>query len=221
MRLAQEGATVYVTGRRADLGKETVALIEQAGGTGHFIAADVTKLDDITRLAHEVGDVDILVNNAATTSHTPVPEQDPAIYQQVFDVNVRAAYFFVAALAPQMVARGSGTIVNISSGGAVIGAPLGAVYNATKGAIDSLTRALAVEFGPQGIRVNAVAPGAIRTEKALDLMGETFEQLVPTLPLRRIGEPEEIAEAVLFLASDRATYITGSILRVDGGVTVV
>ena len=217
VRLAQEGATVHTTGRRAELGEETVRLIEQAGGTGHFTRADVADLDDVTRLAEVVGEVDVLVNNAAAASYTPTPQEVPSVFQQVFDVNVRATYFLTAALAPGMVRRGHGTIINISSIAAVAGSPVGAVYNASKGAIDALTRAWAVEFGPAGLRVNAVAPGPTRTEKALEVAGELFDHIVPNLPLRRLGEPEEIAEAVLFLATDRSAFITGTVLTADGG----
>ncbi|MGW0891237.1 SDR family NAD(P)-dependent oxidoreductase [Saccharopolyspora sp. NPDC002578] len=187
VRLAQEGATVTTTGRRAELGEQTVRLIEQAGGKGRFIAADVGELDDIARLAQEAGDVDVLVNNAATASYTPTPQQTPAVYQQVFDVDVHATYFLTAALVPSMVERGHGTIINVSSIAAVAGAPVGAVYSASKGAVDALTRTWAAEFGPQWIRVNALAPGPVRTDKALELGAELFEQMTPTMPLRRIA----------------------------------
>ncbi|MFI8832489.1 SDR family NAD(P)-dependent oxidoreductase [Streptomyces afghaniensis] len=218
VKLAEAGATVYVTGRRAELGKETVELIEQAGGTGHFVVADVAKIDDVRKLAEEVGEVDVLVNNAGIFPFSPTPEQSLDSYEQVFDINVRASYFLTAALAPAMVAKKKGAIVNVSSVAAQIGTPVGSVYNASKAAMDALTRSWAVEFGAAGVRVNSVAPGPIRTDMAVDTVGEMFEAFSKNTPLTRAGEPEEIAEAVVFLASDKASYITGAVLTADGGL---
>ncbi|MFF9029573.1 SDR family NAD(P)-dependent oxidoreductase [Streptomyces iakyrus] len=218
VKLAEAGATVYVTGRRAELGKETVELIEQAGGTGHFVVADVADIDDVRKLAEEVGEVDVLVNNAGVFPFSPTPEQSLDSYERVFDINVRATYFLTAALAPAMVARKKGAIVNVSSIAAQIGTPVGSVYNASKAAMDALTRSWAVEFGAAGVRVNSVAPGPIRTDMAVDTVGEMFDAFSRSTPLARAGEPEEIAEAVLFLASDRAGYITGAVLTADGGL---
>ncbi|RAS63956.1 NAD(P)-dependent dehydrogenase (short-subunit alcohol dehydrogenase family) [Lentzea atacamensis] len=215
VKLAEEGATVYVTGRRAELGKETVDLIEKAGGTGHFIVADVANIDDVGRLAEEVGEVDVLVNNAGIFPFSPTPEQSLDGYEQVFGVNVRAAYFLTAALAPAMVAKKKGAIVNVSSVAGQIGTPIGSVYNASKAAMDALTRSWAVEFGAAGVRVNSVAPGPIATEAVTGI--DMFHEISEATPLTRAGQPEEIAEAVLFLASDRASYITGAVLAADGG----
>ncbi|GAA3631694.1 SDR family oxidoreductase [Lentzea roselyniae] len=215
VKLAEEGATVYVTGRRAELGKETVDLIEKAGGTGHFIVADVANIDDVRRLAEEVGEVDVLVNNAGIFPFSPTPEQSLDGYEQVFGVNVRAAYFLTAALAPAMVAKKKGAIVNVSSVAGQIGTPIGSVYNASKAAMDALTRSWAVEFGAAGVRVNSVAPGPIATEAVTVI--DMFHELSSATPLTRAGQPAEIAEAVLFLASDRASYITGAVLAADGG----
>ena len=217
VKLAEAGATVYVSGRRAELGKETVELIEQAGGTGHFIVADVANVDDVRKLAEEVGEVDVLVNNAGIFPFSPTPEQALDSYQQVFDVNVRGTYFLTAALVPAMVARGNGVIVNVSSIAAVIGTPVGSVYNASKAAMDALTRSWAVEFGPAGIRVNSVAPGPIATDAAVEGAGELFETITGLTALQRVGRPDEIAEAVLFLASEKSSYVTGAVLTADGG----
>ncbi|WP_371663025.1 SDR family NAD(P)-dependent oxidoreductase [Streptomyces sp. NBC_00280] len=217
LKLAEAGATVYATGRRAELGKETVELIERAGGTGHFVVADVANLDDVRRLAAEVGEVDVLVNNAGVFPSSPTPEQSRDDYEQIFDVNVRATYFLTAALVPAMVARKKGAIVNVSSMAGQIGTPESSVYNASKAAMDSLTRSWAVEFGAAGVRVNSVAPGLIRTDMAVGMLGENLEAYSQNTPLARAGEPEEVAEAVAFLASDRARYITGAVLLADGG----
>jgi NAD(P)-dependent dehydrogenase (short-subunit alcohol dehydrogenase family) len=215
VKLAEEGATVYVTGRRAELGKETVELIESVGGTGHFIVADVANIDDVRKLAEEVGEVDVLVNNAGIFPFSPTPEQSLEGYEQVFDINVRAAYFLTAALAPAMVARKKGAIVNVSSVAGQIGTPVGSVYNASKAALDALTRSWAIEFGAAGVRVNSVAPGPIATEAVASI--DLFHEISSATPLTRAGRPEEIAEAVLFLASDKASYITGAVLAADGG----
>ncbi|MGW6444639.1 SDR family NAD(P)-dependent oxidoreductase [Lentzea sp. NPDC055074] len=217
VKLAEAGATVYVTGRRAELGKETVELIEQAGGTGHFIVSDIGSVDDVRALAQEVGDVDVLVNNAGIFPFSPTPEQALDVYEKVFDVNVRGTYFLTAALAPAMVARGKGSIVNVSSIAAVVGTPVGSVYNASKAAMDALTRSWAVEFGAAGVRVNSVAPGPVATDKALAEAGEVFNEIAKDLPLQRVGQPDEIAEAVLFLASEKSSFITGSVITADGG----
>lgn len=217
VKLAEAGATVYVTGRRAELGKETVELIEQAGGTGHFIVSDIGSVDDVRKLAQEVGEVDVLVNNAGIFPFSPTPEQSLDVYEKVFDVNVRGTYFLTAALAPAMVAKGRGSIVNVSSIAAVVGTPVGSVYNASKAAMDALTRSWAVEFGAAGVRVNSVAPGPVATEKALAEAGEVFDEISKDLPLQRVGQPDEIAEAVLFLASGKSSFITGSVITADGG----
>ncbi|HUQ61706.1 SDR family oxidoreductase [Lentzea sp.] len=217
VRLAEAGATVYVTGRRAELGKETVELIEKAGGTGHFVVSDVASLEDVRELAAEVGDVDVLVNNAGIFPFSPTTEQSLETYQQVFDVNVRGTYFLTAALVPAMVAKKKGAIINISSIGADVGNPITSVYSASKAAVDALTRSWAVEFGAHGVRVNSVAPGPIRTETAVTQAGEVFEKISETVPMNRVGEPEEIADVVLFLASDQSSYVTGAVLAADGG----
>ena len=217
VKLAEAGATVYLSGRRAELGKETVELIEKAGGTGHFVVSDVADLDDVRRLAQEVGDVDVLVNNAGIFPFAPTPEQSVETYDQVFGVNVRGTYFLTAALAPAMVAKGKGTIINVSSIGADVGNAVTSVYSASKAAMDALTRSWAVEFGAHGVRVNSVAPGPVRTDAAVTQAGEVFEEFSTQLPLGRVGEPEEIADVVLFLASDRSSFVTGTVLAADGG----
>ncbi|MEU7475558.1 SDR family oxidoreductase [Lentzea sp. NPDC042327] len=217
VRLAEAGATVYLTGRRAELGKETVELVEKAGGTAHFIVSDVGDLDDVRKLAQEVGEVDILVNNAGIFPFSSTPEQSVETYEQVFDVNVRGTYFLTAALAPAMVAKKKGAIINISSIGAAAGNAVTSVYSASKAAVDAFTRSWAVEFGGHGVRVNSVAPGPVRTDAAVVQAGEVFEEFSAQLPLGRVGEPEEIADTVLFLASDRSSFVTGVVLAADGG----
>lgn len=219
--LAREGAHVFVTGRNAGRGAETVAAIEEAGGKAEFIAADMADLASVRRLAEEVGDVDILVNNAAAFPFAPTAEQTVQPYEEMFDINVRAPFFLTAALAPKMAAKGSGSIVNIASMAATLGLPGAAAYGATKAALASLTRTWAAEFGARGVRVNTVAPGPTRTDAVLEMLGDNVELQGAQAPLGRSADPREIAEVVLFLASGRSSYVSGVTLAADGGRTAV
>jgi NAD(P)-dependent dehydrogenase (short-subunit alcohol dehydrogenase family) len=218
---AREGAPVIVSGRDAQRGDQAVAEITSAGGQARFVLADLSRPGDVARLAEEAGDIDILVNNAAVFPFGPTVEQDAGSYDEVFATNVRAPYFLTAALAPKMLAKGFGSIISISTMVATFGLPGLSVYGATKAALESLTRTWAAEFSPGGVRVNVISPGPTRSEKAIGAMGEAAEQLGRTTPLGRMAATAEIAEAVLFLASDRASYITGAVLPVDGGRTAV
>ncbi|MEW1846294.1 SDR family oxidoreductase [Nonomuraea angiospora] len=217
--LAREGAFVIVAGRSAGHLAETVAEIEAAGGRARAVPTDLNDLDALRRLADGAGDVDILVNNAGVYPFMPTPKQDLESFMQVFDTNVRGPFFLTAALAPKMGARGSGSIVNVSSIAALQGIRDAAAYGATKAALDALTRSWAAEFGDRGVRVNSVAPGNTRTDNVVKALGEEmFEEWGRTgNPLGRLGRPEEVAEAILFLASPRSSYITGVTLPVDGG----
>jgi NAD(P)-dependent dehydrogenase (short-subunit alcohol dehydrogenase family) len=217
--LAAAGAEVVVTGRRAELGAETVELIDADGGRATFVPADLGELDDLERLTEKAGEVGILVNNAGFYPMVPTAALTAAEYQRMYDVNLRSAYFLTAALAPRMSAGSA--IVNISSTGAQIGMAIAAGYSGSKAALESMTRSWAVEFGPAGIRVNAVCAGMIKTGKLLELIPEEGMQQVSTpWPLGRPGLPEEIAEVALFLASPRASYVTGAVVVADGGQTI-
>jgi NAD(P)-dependent dehydrogenase (short-subunit alcohol dehydrogenase family) len=218
--LARAGASVLVGGRDAARGAATVAAIEAAGGRARFVAADLGDLDSVARLAAEAGEVDILVNNAGVFTFLPTPDQDVASFEGMFDVNVRGPFFLTAALAPRMAARGGGAIVNVTTMASEIGLPGAAAYGASKAALAALTRTWAAEFAGGGVRVNAVSPGPTRTE-GTDAMGGGFDELAQTTPLTRPAEAREIAEAVLFLASPRSSYVTGAILAADGGRTAV
>ncbi|MEV8371915.1 SDR family oxidoreductase [Kribbella sp. NPDC056861] len=217
--LAAAGAEVVVTGRRAELGAETVELIVADGGRATFEAADLGELAEVERLVQVAGDVGILINNAGFYPMVPTAALTPEVYQQVYDVNLRSAYFLTAAIAPRM-SSGS-AIVNTSSTGAQIGMPIAAGYSGSKAALESMTRSWAVEFGPAGIRVNAVCAGMIRTDKLLEMVPEEgFRQFSAPWPLGRAGTPEEIAEVTLFLASPRASFVTGAVIVADGGQTI-
>ena len=218
---ARRGAAVIVTGRDTQRGAQTVAAIEAQGGRAEFIAADLNDIESVRRLAEQAGEVDVLVNNAAAHTFGPTLEQDVDSFDLTFDVNVRAPFFLTAALLPKMLARGSGAIVNISGAAASVGAAVAPVDGAAKAALESLTRSWAAAFGANGIRVNTVAPGPTRTDTAVGALGDGVEQLGSATPLGRTADPTEIAEAIVFLASPQASYLTGATVAVDGGFTAI
>jgi NAD(P)-dependent dehydrogenase (short-subunit alcohol dehydrogenase family) len=198
--LARRGATVTVHGRDAGRGQAVVDAITAAGGQALFAAADLGDPAGPEQLAAAVGTVDVLVNNAGFSWFGPTAELTTDQFDALFASDVRAPYFLVAALAPQMAERGSGSIINVSSMAARIGLASGAVYGATKAALESLTRAWAAEFSPRGVRINAIAPGPVYTGGAAS---ERTTALGETTLLGRAAQPGEIAGLVAFLASPR------------------
>jgi NAD(P)-dependent dehydrogenase (short-subunit alcohol dehydrogenase family) len=217
-RLAADGFSVLVHGRDAGRGTAVVREITEAGGRARFVAADLTDTGAITRLAEEAGDVDVLVNNAGFSWFGPTPDLSPATFDQMFAANVRSAYYLVAAIAPGMAKRGTGSIINLGSMAGQIGLAGGAAYGATKAALASLTRSWAAEFSPQGVRVNTIAPGPAYTDGASP---DRIAALGGTTLLARAAQPAEVAGVVAFLASPQAGYITGAVIAADGGRTAI
>jgi NAD(P)-dependent dehydrogenase (short-subunit alcohol dehydrogenase family) len=218
VRLARDGWDVVVHGRDAARGAEVVREVETAGGRARFVGADLNDLAAVRALIDEIGVVDVLVNNAGTSWFGPTEELDEATFDELFDGNVRSAYFLVAGIAPGMAERSSGSIISLASMAGQIGLAGGAAYGATKAALSSLTRSWAAEFSPRGVRVNAVAAGPVYSAPGKSPL---IEQLGQTTLLGRGAQVEEIAEVIAFLASDKASYLTGATVAADGGRTAV
>jgi NAD(P)-dependent dehydrogenase (short-subunit alcohol dehydrogenase family) len=218
VRLASDGAEVIVHGRDAGRGAGTVEAITAAGGLARFVAADLGDPAGLRQLAEAAGDIDVLVNNGGFSVFGATADLDVLTFDALFASNVRAPFFLVAAFAPGMAARGEGSIVNVSSMAGQIGLAGAAAYGATKASLASMTRSWAAEFSPSGVRVNAIAPGPVDTGGAAP---ERTEALGATTLLHRAASPEEIAEVVGFLASPRASYVTGAIFAADGGRTAI
>jgi NAD(P)-dependent dehydrogenase (short-subunit alcohol dehydrogenase family) len=216
--LGRRGAEIVVHGRDAARGSAVVDAITAEGGKARFVAADLTEPAGPGELAEQAGPVDVLVNNAGFSWFGPTADLDAATFDRLFAANVRSAYFLVAALAPQMAARGSGSIISLASMAGQIGLAGSAAYGATKATLIAMTRSWAAEFSPSGVRVNAVAPGPVFTGGA---SAERIERLGATTLLARAAQPGEIAEVIAFLASPRASYITGAVIAADGGRTAI
>jgi NAD(P)-dependent dehydrogenase (short-subunit alcohol dehydrogenase family) len=219
--LADRGAHVVLTGRDSGRGEEAVSTIRSRGGKADFISASLSDEKSARALARRAvelggGHVDILVNNAGVFPFGPTHEATEADFDTVYDVNVRAPFFLVAELAPAMAKRGKGAIINISTMVAEFGQANMALYGSSKAALVLLTKSWAAEYGPSGVRVNAVSPGPTRTEGTAP-MGDALDQLAAAAPHGRPGLPEEIAAAVAYLASDDASFVYGAVLPVDGG----
>jgi NAD(P)-dependent dehydrogenase (short-subunit alcohol dehydrogenase family) len=218
LKLASDGFDVIVHGRDADRGALTVRAIEETGGHARFVAADLADADDVTQLAKEAGDVDVLVNNGGFSWFGPTADLDTEHFDALFASNVRSAYQLVAAIAPAMASRGHGSIVSLDSMAGRVGLAGSAAYGATKAALTAMSRAWAAEFSPAGVRVNTVAPGPVYTSGASP---ERIEQLGKTTLIGRAAQVEEIADVIAFVVSDKASYLTGAVIPVDGGRTAV
>lgn len=219
--LAEHGAHVPVAGRNATRGEQVVAAIRARGGKADFLAADLrdaAAARELARRGTELGGgrVDILINNAGAFPFKPTAEVTEEEFDAAYALNVKAKFFLVAELAPAMAERGKGAIVNVSTQVASYGVSGMSLYGSTKAAVNLLTKAWAAEYGPQGVRVNAVGVGPTRTEGTAP-MGENLDALAAQAPAGRPAAPEEIAAAIVYLASDAASFVHGVVLPVDGG----
>lgn len=224
-KLALLGIHVLVVGRSVERGERTVAEIRAAGGQADFISSDLrdaSSAREVAKRAIELGSghVDILINNAGVFPFGPTNKTTEEEFDRVYSLNVKAPYFLVAELAPLMATRGKGAIVNVSTMVADYGVSGMSLYGSSKAAINLLTKSWAAEYGRSGVRVNAVSPGPTRTE-GTDAMGEGLQQLAAQAPAGRPAAADEIAEAIVFLATDRSSFIYGAKLAVDGGRTAI
>jgi NAD(P)-dependent dehydrogenase (short-subunit alcohol dehydrogenase family) len=228
---ASEGATVIAVDCNPDAVEKTQALIEQAGGVCQVLTVDVTQEQQvaaaIAQVIEQFGRLDVLFNNAGISVLKLATETTEAELDRLLAINVKGVFFGCKHAIPQMVKQGGGVIVNTASELAIVGQPLYSAYCATKGAVLSLTRALAVEWAAQGVRINAVCPGPVMTpmlQAEFDIAADpvTEEQTaIQSIPAGRLGAPTDIARVVLFLASEDAQFMHGSAVVADGGRTVL
>ena len=219
---SQEGANIALFGRRKEKLEKAV---DDLDGSAIFTQGDMTKNDDLEKLinktlSHFKG-IDILVNNAGLFNGAPLHEISDSEWDEVMDINIRSVFQLTRRVLPVMLAKKKGSIIHISSILGLIAVPQVAAYNVSKGALNQFSRSIAVEYGPSGIRSNSICPGLIQTDMTTDLMKdvELMKEWSKEYPIGRFGKPEDIANACLYLASDESSFVTGTLLPVDGGFT--
>ena len=218
----REGATVIITASSPENAQKAAQKLKEAhpGAKADGISPDLTSLESVREafrsVAQAYGHIDILVNNAGVSESTPLEQYTEELYDRVMDLNVKGVFNATKAASEYMIPQGSGVILNTSSMVSISGQPSGFAYPASKFAVNGMTVSLARELGPKGIRVNAVAPGITETDMMKAVPKEIIDPMIARIPLRRLGQPEDIANAFVFLASEEAGYITGVILSVDG-----
>jgi 3-oxoacyl-[acyl-carrier protein] reductase len=223
LALARSGAQVACVARSVDKLKETVAEITAAGGKADVFACDVTNGEAVTKLVDDLAEnwkrLDILVNNAGITRDTLIPRMSDEQWDEVINTNLRGAFLFTRAATRVMMSQRYGRIINISSVSGLMGNPGQSNYSASKAGLIGMTRTVARELAGRKVTVNAVAPGFIESEMTAALGDSIMTEVKTRIPAKRIGTVAEVAEAVLFLASKAAGYITGQVLTIDGGMT--
>ena len=218
----REGATVIISASSQESAAKAVEKLKEmypeakVGGISPNLSSYESVRNAFIEATTEFGCVDILVNNAGVSERTPFTEYTEEAFDKVMDLNVIGVFNATKAAMECMIPRGSGVILNTSSMVSITGQPSGLAYPTSKFAVNGLTVSLARELGPKGIRVNAVAPGVTETDMMKSVPKEVLEPIINQIPLRRLGQPEDIANAFVFLASEEASYITGVVLSVDG-----
>jgi len=228
---AKEGANIVIADINTKNGENTKQEILEKKGNAIFVRTDVSSEKDVKNLVNatinEFGKLDILYNNAAIFLHGKdgyITDIEEYVWDKIIDINLKGTYLCCKYSIPEIIKSGGGCIINTSSSAGLIGIPGCDAYSATKGAVISLTRSLGVEYAPKNVRINCIAPVAIKTEMVVEsnFKDPSFDEkkFLSTTPIRRWGEPEDIAKAALFLASDESSYLVGCILVADGGITI-
>ncbi|MBR5983474.1 MAG: 3-oxoacyl-[Bacteroidales bacterium] len=224
IKFAQEGAKVVLWARNAERGKAFIETMKAQGLEAEFEAVDSSNYEAVCEAAKRVNDkygkIDILINNAGITNDSTLKKMTVEQWQQVIDINLSGSFYCIKAITPYMLEKGYGRIVNASSVVALYGNFGQTNYVATKAGLIGMTKTLARELGKKGITVNAVAPGFIETDMVAKMPENVLDGMRAKVPVGRLGQPEEIASAYLFLASEEAAYINGATLSVDGGMTI-
>lgn len=225
LRLAKDGFTVVINYSHSESeAKNVLNEIESFGGSGMIYRADVSKLDEVKAMMRDVsktyGQIDVLVNNAGIVRDEYLLMLNPETLDKCFDLNVKGYFYCAQQAVLKMFRKKSGVVINMSSVSGILALAGQSVYSATKGAVNSLTQTMAKELAPYGIRVNAVAPGFIETEMLNALSDEKKQEYLNAIPMHRLGTVEDVANVVSMLAFDAASYITGQIITVDGGISL-